>query len=275
MTPQPRTRHESSPEKPVFSNPSFALHSIQVASPCTADWEAMRGDAQARHCDHCDKQVFNLSEMTEADALELLREYQGHLCVRFYRRADGTILTQDCSVGAAEQRRAKLHAAWARTAATVAAAGVFALGAFGAGCASATSTEPAADPPVKAAATAQPAPRQTPALIGAPEPTPAPVANPKPTPLTPVTLQPTPPEKRLEMGDVVRLAPVPVANPTPTSPAPVKVQPVPPQPRVVMGAMQAVAMPVANPQPAPPAPVKTKSAAPTGQWETGGACPAQ
>ncbi len=43
--------------------------------------------------------VYNLSEMTSLEAENLVLEKEGKLCVRFLRRKDGTILTQDCPVG--------------------------------------------------------------------------------------------------------------------------------------------------------------------------------
>ncbi len=75
------------------------LETIQVAKPCHADWDAMTGDAQVRHCGSCRQNVYNLSEMTRAQAEAVILENEGHLCVRFYTRADGTVLTQDCPVG--------------------------------------------------------------------------------------------------------------------------------------------------------------------------------
>jgi len=86
------------------------LDNIRVASPCTADWSQMTGDERARHCNKCDKQVFDLSEMTRAEAEALIIEKHGKLCARYYRRADGTILTSDCRVGAAAGRKRKIIA---------------------------------------------------------------------------------------------------------------------------------------------------------------------
>ena len=43
--------------------------------------------------------VYNLSDMTEEEALKLVEEREGRLCVRFYQREDGTVLTSDCPVG--------------------------------------------------------------------------------------------------------------------------------------------------------------------------------
>jgi hypothetical protein len=41
----------------------------------------------------------NLSAMTQRQAESLLRETEGRLCARLYRRADGTILTSNCPAG--------------------------------------------------------------------------------------------------------------------------------------------------------------------------------
>lgn len=86
------------------------LDNIRVATPCTADWNEMVGDERVRHCGKCDKDVFNLSQMTREDAEALLHEKQGNLCARYYQRADGTILTSDCAVGKKQRRRRRVMA---------------------------------------------------------------------------------------------------------------------------------------------------------------------
>ncbi|MGV3618339.1 MAG: hypothetical protein ACO1SV_23685 [Fimbriimonas sp.] len=70
----------------------------RIAKPCSARWSHMRGDERVRHCTHCDRKVFNLSEMSEVEATALLREHEGRVCVRFFQRADGTLMTRDCGV---------------------------------------------------------------------------------------------------------------------------------------------------------------------------------
>lgn len=86
-----------------FSLP--VLETIRIASPCTADWNAMSGDDRVRFCGECSKQVFNLSEMTRDEAQKLLAEQTGRTCVRLYKRPDGTVLTADCPVGLARVRQ--------------------------------------------------------------------------------------------------------------------------------------------------------------------------
>src|SRR6188474_1603408 len=75
------------------------LNDLHIASPCPASWHSMRGDDRVRFCDSCSKSVYNLSDLTATEATALIRESEGHLCVRLYRRADGTVLTADCPAG--------------------------------------------------------------------------------------------------------------------------------------------------------------------------------
>ncbi|MFA9472676.1 MAG: hypothetical protein ACERNK_19075, partial [Deltaproteobacteria bacterium] len=75
------------------------LH-LRIASPCKAPWENMDGDERVRFCRDCNRNVYNLSAMTEREARRVVAEREGRLCVRFYQRRDGTVLTSDCPVGA-------------------------------------------------------------------------------------------------------------------------------------------------------------------------------
>lgn len=59
----------------------------------------MRGDDRVRFCDSCSKNVYNLAGLTAVEATELIGEAEGHVCLRLYRRRDGTLLTADCPVG--------------------------------------------------------------------------------------------------------------------------------------------------------------------------------
>jgi hypothetical protein len=62
-------------------------------------WENMAGDGRIRYCQECKLSVYNLSDMARAEAERLIANHEGRLCVRFYRRSDGTILTRDCPRG--------------------------------------------------------------------------------------------------------------------------------------------------------------------------------
>lgn len=78
------------------------LRGLRVASPCSADWDSMAGTDRVRACADCQLNVYNLSAMTAREARVLIRESEGRLCVRFYRRADGTVLTRDCPASASD-----------------------------------------------------------------------------------------------------------------------------------------------------------------------------
>ncbi len=82
-----------------------SLDIIDVASPCPMPWEKMTGDDQVRFCGDCRLNVYNISGMQREAALKLVREHEGRLCIRFFRRTDGTILTRDCPVGVSAVRR--------------------------------------------------------------------------------------------------------------------------------------------------------------------------
>jgi len=87
------------------------LNNIRVASPCPADWDQMYGDSRKRFCGECKLNVYNLSGMTRNEAEALIMNADGRLCVRYYKRRDGTVITQDCPVGWAKvKQRARLYA---------------------------------------------------------------------------------------------------------------------------------------------------------------------
>lgn len=74
------------------------LNNIKIASPCSANWDEMYGNERRRFCGECKLNVYNLSGMKKYDAENLLRVSEGRVCVRYFQRSDGTILTADCPV---------------------------------------------------------------------------------------------------------------------------------------------------------------------------------
>jgi hypothetical protein len=101
-----------------FNNP---LDHLKISAPCSADWDAMTGNDHVRFCGQCQLNVYNLSGMTRAEAEHLIMNTSGRLCARFYRRADGSIITQNCPVGL---RRLKQRVGRATTALFSALAGL-------------------------------------------------------------------------------------------------------------------------------------------------------
>jgi len=81
------------------------LDNVRIASPCSVDWNSMIGDNRQRFCGDCKLNVYNLSGMTRTEAENLIMNAEGRLCVKFYRRSDGSIITQDCPVGWAKVKQ--------------------------------------------------------------------------------------------------------------------------------------------------------------------------
>lgn len=81
------------------------LKRVTVASPCPASWRRMTGDERVRFCAECGLNVYNLSEMSAEAAADFVRRREGRLCIRYFRRADGSMLTKDCPIGLARVRQ--------------------------------------------------------------------------------------------------------------------------------------------------------------------------
>ncbi|NHZ79856.1 hypothetical protein F2P44_11295 [Massilia sp. CCM 8695] len=92
--------------QPVKLANTLAHHRFSIPVPCAVSWDEMTGDNRVRHCGDCKKNVFDLSAMTESEAAALVAgNVKGELCVKFYRRQDGTVMTSDC--GAAPESFAR------------------------------------------------------------------------------------------------------------------------------------------------------------------------
>jgi hypothetical protein len=193
--------------------PEETLSRVSVAKPCSASWDEMLGGDRVRSCEHCRKKVYNLSAMTAEEAVALVRQAEGgrQVCVRFYRRADGTMLTQDCPVGLARVRRRVARAA----------AAVFGSVLVGATGFTRLFRGREETPP-------QP-------IMGAPVAMPAPVTAPAPT---------------VTMGEPAIMGDIAVAPPQTVEPAPLmgKVALRPEQGRVAVRSPRRVDLPMAAPQ---------------------------
>jgi hypothetical protein len=76
--------------------PLTVLDSITIASPCTVPWDNMQGNDRTRFCTKCSQKVHDISEMTTAEAMQLLTGAEKLPCLRIHRRADGRVMTADC-----------------------------------------------------------------------------------------------------------------------------------------------------------------------------------
>lgn len=75
------------------------LKNVYIAAPCDVKWDSMHGDERVRMCGGCAKNVYNLSAMSSGEAESFLQENGVSQCMIFFRRSDGTIITDNCPVG--------------------------------------------------------------------------------------------------------------------------------------------------------------------------------
>ena len=78
---------------------SSDIDQVEIATPCTVPWDSLVGDDVVRHCGHCRQSVYNLQGLHRAEVSRLMDARRGRrdrLCLRVFRRADGTVVTADC-----------------------------------------------------------------------------------------------------------------------------------------------------------------------------------
>jgi hypothetical protein len=71
----------------------------RIVTPCSKNWDEMKGTAEVRFCESCRKNVYNISSMTAHAAEALLAQTASPACLRIFHREDGTVLTADCPWG--------------------------------------------------------------------------------------------------------------------------------------------------------------------------------
>ncbi len=84
---------------------NFDINSLKVAKPCHVGWESMSGDEKIRHCNACQLNVYNISEMTKNEVTSLIKNSNERLCGKIYKRNDGTVITKDCPIGLRDYRK--------------------------------------------------------------------------------------------------------------------------------------------------------------------------
>jgi len=78
------------------ANDVDALDCAEISSPCNVPWDSLLGNERVRHCGACRQNVYNIEALPRREALRLITNGEGRLCVRILRRPDGTIVTSDC-----------------------------------------------------------------------------------------------------------------------------------------------------------------------------------
>src|SRR5689334_1385890 len=65
---------------------------LRVLGPCEKEWAGMRGGSDIRRCTSCDRDVHDLTGMTELDALAAPIFRRDAPCVRIRRNLEGAAL---------------------------------------------------------------------------------------------------------------------------------------------------------------------------------------
>lgn len=84
----------SRPENP--GRDSDEVDSVEIENPCDVPWDSMPGDDRIRHCGKCDQNVYNVQSLPRHEAARLMSISGQRVCLRIYRRRDGTVVTADC-----------------------------------------------------------------------------------------------------------------------------------------------------------------------------------
>lgn len=92
---------------------NFDINKLRVASPCSVGWDTMIGDERIRRCHSCELNIYNIAEMTKSEVEDLITKREDRVCIRLYKRADGTVLTKDCPVGFRSYQKRVAHFAGA------------------------------------------------------------------------------------------------------------------------------------------------------------------
>jgi len=78
---------------------SQKLPVLELAEPCSNSWDSMSGDDRVRHCSDCNLNVYSSIGLREDELFSLVSDREGRLCMRLFKRADGTVVTRDCRDG--------------------------------------------------------------------------------------------------------------------------------------------------------------------------------
>lgn len=68
-----------------MSKKDFRKSLFTVKSPCSQAWDEMKGNDKVRFCEHCALEVNNISTMRRKDAVRMVRESDGRICIRYVK----------------------------------------------------------------------------------------------------------------------------------------------------------------------------------------------
>jgi hypothetical protein len=72
---------------------------IKVARPCKVTWDEMEGSERARVCGRCLNYVFDIADVPNDAAENLIQDSCGSKALSAFRRSDGKLMISDCPRG--------------------------------------------------------------------------------------------------------------------------------------------------------------------------------
>lgn len=64
---------------------------------CSKEWDDLKGDNEVRFCDSCENNVYNLTELTEEEAVKFIESHEGKVCTYAHYDRSGVIVNGECS----------------------------------------------------------------------------------------------------------------------------------------------------------------------------------
>jgi hypothetical protein len=79
------------------------MRRLPLIESCQEDWAEMRPEGRGRHCDACDRNVVDLSAMTEREARRVIEQARGRVCVRYAIDEDDEVMFRARTRGGLER----------------------------------------------------------------------------------------------------------------------------------------------------------------------------
>ncbi len=80
------------------------LDRMQVQTPCEMDWELMAGDKKVRYCDLCQRNVYNLVQLTRVEIDKIWETEPERVCARIMKDDAGRLVTRETDATAAKTK---------------------------------------------------------------------------------------------------------------------------------------------------------------------------
>jgi hypothetical protein len=87
--------HPAEAIRPMTDRSSPQHESLRIHRPCPKTWEELAGGDERRYCSECSLHVLNAALLAREEAMRLVREAPGRICMRVEHGADGRPVFRD------------------------------------------------------------------------------------------------------------------------------------------------------------------------------------